>query len=91
MLQSLAPLAGCGLMMLACMAVMARGHRNEPISPEDEITALRCEVAQLRHLDEQRHPTGGEEPAPSRGTVLPAGPLTGATGTTATSIPEPPA
>lgn len=64
MLQSLVPLAGCGLMMLACMVLMARGNRNEPTSSTDEIEALRREVARLQHLDRQRRPTDAEEPAP---------------------------
>ena len=70
MLRSLAPLLGCGLMMLVCMAVMAgtaaRNRRNEPTAPEstDEVTALRDEVAQLRRLDEQRSATAMEDPAP---------------------------
>lgn len=37
MLRSLAPLLGCGLMMLVCMAVMAgagaRNRRNQPTHP----------------------------------------------------------
>ena len=70
MLRSLAPLLGCGLMMLACMALMAgagaRNRRNEPAPPPptDEIAALRDEVARLRHLDEQRHPSRAEDPTP---------------------------
>jgi len=54
MLRSLPPSMGCGLMMLACVALMARGRRNEPNPPPptDEIAALRDEEARLRHLDE---------------------------------------
>jgi len=69
MLRSLAPLLGCGLMMLVCMAVMAgagaRNRRNQPTPPAstDEIAALRDEVARLHRLDEQQL-TRAEDPAP---------------------------
>lgn len=48
-LLSLVPLLGCGLMMAACMALMGRGHKK-PTAPSDEqqIAALRAEVAELR-------------------------------------------
>ncbi len=45
----LIPALGCGLMMVACMVLMSRmrGHRDEP-SHDDDVEALRDEVAQLR-------------------------------------------
>lgn len=63
MLRSLAPLLGCGVMMLVCMAVTAMAGRNrdqQPTSPPQppaasgEIAALREEVARLRALDHER-------------------------------------
>ncbi|MGH9242939.1 MAG: hypothetical protein ACRD29_01200 [Acidimicrobiales bacterium] len=70
MLRSLAPLLGCGVMMLVCMAVMAlAGARNRdtqspPHTPAstDEIAALREEDARLRALDDERG--AADEPAP---------------------------
>lgn len=45
----LIPALGCGLMMVACMVLMSRmqGHSYEP-SHDDDIEALRDEVARLR-------------------------------------------
>ncbi len=69
MLRSLAPLLGCGVMMLVCMAVMAiagarnRTNQSSPPASGDEVAALRDEVTRLRALDEQRRATL-EEPAP---------------------------
>jgi hypothetical protein len=68
MFQSLAPLAGCALMMVVCMALMGASHRKPPAdSPPpastDEIQALRDEVARLRQLEEERRATP-QEPAP---------------------------
>ena len=68
MLRSLAPVFGCGVMMLVCMAVMAiagsRNRRNEPApaASADEVATLREEVARLRGLDEQRHSARSEDP-----------------------------
>ena len=67
--QSLAPLLGCGVMMLACVALMAgSGRRRNTEFPRpksrDDIAALRAEVARLRRLDEQRRATPAEDPAP---------------------------
>ncbi len=71
MLRSLAPLLGCGVMMLACMAVMAmpgRKRDHQPTSPlpppasSDEIATLREEIARLRALDDERRTA--DEPAP---------------------------
>jgi hypothetical protein len=52
-LLNLVPLAGCGLMMAACMGLMSRGRSRQTSSehPADqaaEIDALRREVAELR-------------------------------------------
>jgi hypothetical protein len=68
MFQTLAPLAGCALIMLVCMAVMGAGARKRPNDPTppastDEINALRDEVARLRQLEEERRTTP-QEPAP---------------------------
>lgn len=67
MLRSLAPMLGCGLMMLVCVAVMAGGHsrRNEPTPPAsaDETAELRDEVARLRRLDDQQR-AAAEDPGP---------------------------
>ena len=63
MIRALAPVFGCGLMMLVCMAMMAmagRRNRNTPTdanttpASSEEISALRDEVARLRDLDEER-------------------------------------
>lgn len=68
MLRSFAPLLGCGVMMLVCMAVMAAaGARNRrsdttPPASADEVASLRDEVARLRRLDEQRRPAVAEDP-----------------------------
>ena len=42
--------AACAAMMLVCMRMMARGHRDSHSSDSDgpEIAALRAEVEQLR-------------------------------------------
>lgn len=69
MLRSLAPVLGCGLMMVACMALMGRSGRNrhnDSTAPDsnEEIAALRDEVARLRSLDEQRQAPSAEDPAP---------------------------
>lgn len=71
MLRSLAPLIGCGLMMLVCVAVMglvARKRPTEPAptSPGDEINVLRAEVARLRRPDDQQRAMG-KAPAPAGG------------------------
>lgn len=50
LLYLLAP-AGCAVMMIACMAMMARGMRrgHQPDhTNDDEVAALRAEVAELR-------------------------------------------
>ena len=46
----LGPAAACAVMMLVCMRVMARGHRDSHSSGSDsgEIAALRAEVEELR-------------------------------------------
>ena len=63
MLRTFAPLLGCGLMMLVCMAPMAlrnrRGSDTDASASSDEIASLRAEVARLSELDEQRHPVDG--------------------------------
>ena len=68
MLQSFAPLLGCAVMMLVCMAMMGMAGRKRTDQPDpppsaDELAALRDEVAQLRALDEQRRATT-EDPTP---------------------------
>lgn len=58
MFRTLAPLLGCGLMMLVCMAPMAlrnrRGKSADAPASSEEIASLRAEIARLRDLDEQR-------------------------------------
>jgi hypothetical protein len=65
-MRSLVPALGCGLMMVVCMAMMSRaGSRNRPnptdaettAASSEEVSALRDEVARLRHLDEERRAT----------------------------------
>lgn len=55
MLQVLAPLVGCGLMMAVCMGAMAfmgRGRRNaSPADASTEIVARRGELERLRARD----------------------------------------
>lgn len=62
MLRALGPALGCGLMMVVCMAMMAKaGRRNraEPadattaLASVDEVSALRAEVERLRALAEE--------------------------------------
>lgn len=62
MLQSLSPLLGCGLMLVACMVLMGRGRRNDPPPTAEGVAALRAEVARLRAVDDQ-------SPAPSEDTA----------------------
>lgn len=71
MLASLTPLLGCGLMMVVCVAVMARPgdrHRRNDANADAtfaETVALREEVDRLRHLvDEQVPPVAAEDPEP---------------------------
>ena len=68
MLRSLGPLLGCGLMMLVCVAVMARpgarNRANDPVPPAEEVAGLREEVARLRRLDEERPRPSVEDSAP---------------------------
>lgn len=52
-LLNLVPLAGCGLMMAACMGLMSRGRAKQaPVTPDvgdqTEVAALRAEVEALR-------------------------------------------
>lgn len=51
LLYLLAPL-GCGVMMVLCMVMMGRGMRHKPAAESpaenEEIAALRAEVAELR-------------------------------------------
>lgn len=70
MIRTLAPLFGCGLMMLVCMAMMSMaGRRNRtptdatttPASSE-EISALRDEVARLRRIDQELRATPDAAP-----------------------------
>lgn len=68
MFRSLAPLLGCGVMMLVCMAMMGmagrkRTDQSNPTGSSEEVAALRDEVARLRALDEQRRATS-EGPTP---------------------------
>lgn len=45
----LVPALGCGLMMVACMALMGRMHRGPDTQRrDDDIAELRAEVARLR-------------------------------------------
>lgn len=52
MVRYLAPLVGCGVMMLICRALMSMGGRHRgPATTDaapDEVQALRDEVARLR-------------------------------------------
>ena len=71
MLVSLTPLIGCGLMMIVCVAVMARPgdrrRRNDANADATsaEAAALREEVDRLRRLvDQQVPPVAAEDPAP---------------------------
>ncbi len=51
-LLNLVPLAGCGLMMAACMGLMSRGRAKQapaiPAEDQTDVAALRAEVAALR-------------------------------------------
>ncbi len=62
MLRSLTPLLGCGLVMIACMALMGRSgrRRDDPTPPDEDVAALRAEVTRLRAVDTQ-------SPAPIEG------------------------
>jgi len=67
MLGTLAPLLGCGVMMLVCMGVMrlggSRHHDAAPLGAADEVTALRAEVARLTERLDAHAAALPEEPA----------------------------
>ncbi len=65
LLLSLAPLLGCGLMMLVCVGAFSGFRRRSGPAPEpasqEEVAALRDEVARLRaerRADEARSADG---------------------------------